>query len=256
MRRTYRLAAFLLLILAACGPGGVSQPATVSPTQPPAPPTAPPQPSTTEVTDMVKNIHWLGHDGFRIDGQKTIYIDPWQIAGGPPADVVLITHDHYDHCSPDDVAKVSGPGTVIVTVAAAAKKLKGEVRVVKPGDSLTVNGVPIEAVPAYNVNKRFHPRSAGYVGFIITVGGQRIYHAGDTDVIPEMADVKADVALLPVSGVYVMTADEAVQAAEIIQPQVAIPMHYGAGVAGSIEDAQRFRDALEGKVNVVILPQE
>lgn len=205
---------------------------------------------------MVKNIHWLGHDGFRIDGERTIYIDPWQIAGGPPADIVLITHDHHDHCSPDDVAKVSRPGTVIVTIAAAAKKLKGDVRVVEPGDTLTVSDVPIEAVPAYNVNKPFHPQSAGHVGFVVTAGGQRIYHAGDTDGIPEMANIETDIALLPVSGTYVMTADEAVQAAQTIQPQVAIPMHYGAGVAGTVEDAQRFRDALTGKVEVVILPKE
>jgi len=205
---------------------------------------------------MVKNVHWLGHDSFRIDGERTIYIDPWQIACGPPADVVLITHDHSDHCSPEDVTKVSGPGTVIVTIAAAAKKLKGDVRVVKPGDSLTVNGVPIEVLPAYNVNKQFHPKSAGHVGFIVTIDKQRIYHAGDTDVISEMDSIQADIALLPVSGKYVMTAKEAVQAAEIIQPKVAIPMHYGAGVAGTIKDAQLFQEALKGKVEVDILPKE
>jgi len=206
---------------------------------------------------MIENIHWLGHDGFRIDGEATIYVDPWNLkVGVPKADLILITHDHYDHCSPDDVAKVSKEDTVIVTIAAAARRLQGDVRVVKAGDSLTVSGTSIEVVPAYNVNKHFHPQSAGHVGFIFTVGDKRIYHAGDTDLIPEMDSIQADIALLPVSGKYVMTADEAVQAAQKVMPQVAIPMHYGAGVAGSIKDAERFRDRLQGKVEVVILPQE
>jgi L-ascorbate metabolism protein UlaG (beta-lactamase superfamily) len=211
----------------------------------------------TEVKEMLENIHWLGHDSFRIDGKTTIYLDPWNLrAGAPKADLILITHDHHDHCSPDDVAKISREGTVVVTIAAATRQLKGEVRAVKAGDSLTVGDISIEVVPAYNVNKPFHPQSAGHVGFILTVADKRIYHAGDTDVIPEMDSIQADIALLPVSGKYVMTADEAVQAAQKINPQVAIPMHYGAGVAGSIKDAKRFRDLLQGKVKVVILPQE
>ncbi len=209
---------------------------------------------------MIENIHWLGHDTFRIENDKTIYIDPYELKGKPPeADLILITHDHHDHCSPDDVARVAKDDTVIVTVAAAARRLKGDVRVVKPGESLVVHGILIETVPAYNVNKfrspgvPFHPQESGHVGFILTVGGVRIYHAGDTDVIPEMDDIEADIALLPVGGTYTMTADEAAQAANRIKPKVAIPMHHGA-IVGSVRDAQRFRDLCQ--MEVVILSQE
>ena len=209
---------------------------------------------------MIENIHWLGHDAFRIENDKIIYIDPFRLRGKlPKADLILITHDHSDHCSPDDVAKIAKDDTVIVTIAAAARRLKGDVRVVKPGESLTVLGIPIETVPAYNVNKfrspgvPFHPKASGHVGFIITVGGKRIYHAGDTDVIPEMDDIEADIALLPVGGTYTMTADEAAQAANRIKPEVAIPMHWGTSV-GSARDAERFRDLCE--MEVVILSQE
>lgn len=209
---------------------------------------------------MIENIHWLGHDTFRIENDKTIYIDPYELKGKPPeADLILITHDHHDHCSPDDVARVAKDDTVIVTIAAAARRLKGDVRVVKPGESLTVHGIPIETVPAYNVNKfrspgvPFHPQESGHVGFILTVGGLRIYHAGDTDVVPEMDDIEADIALLPVGGTYTMTADEAAQAANRIKPKVTIPMHWGA-IVGSERDAQRFRDLCQ--MEVVILSEE
>ncbi len=213
-----------------------------------------------DVKQMVSNIHWLGHDSFRIKGDGlVIYIDPWQIEDGPKADLILITHDHRDHCSPADVAKVQKEDSVIVTVAAAAAKLSGQIQVVKPGDELRVKGIPISAVPAYNVNKfrspgvPFHPRESGYVGFVVTVEGQRIYHAGDTDCIPEMGSINADIALLPVSGTYVMTADEAVEAAAIIKPQIAIPMHIGRGI-GSLTDAERFKE--KASVPVEILPMK
>lgn len=202
--------------------------------------------------EMLKHIHWLGHDGFRIDAGKVIYIDPFKISGGVPADIVLVTHEHFDHCSPEDVAKVQGENTVIVTEKDSAKKLKGDVRVIAPGGKLTVGGVKIEAVPAYNTNKQFHPKEKGWLGFIIEVDGVRIYHAGDTDFIPEMAGFKTDIALLPVSGTYVMTAEEAVEAALSIKPKIAVPMHYGA-IVGEESDAERFKKGLEGKVAVAIL---
>ena len=206
------------------------------------------------------SIHWLGHDGFRIEGEGLeIYIDPWKISGGPKADLILITHDHFDHCSPEDVEKISKSDTLIGTIESAAKKLKGNIQVISPGESLTAKGISIETVPAYNLNKfrspgnPFHPKKSGYVGFILTIEGERIYHAGDCDVMPEMETIQADIALLPVSGIYVMTTEEAVQAASLIKPKLAIPMHIGKGI-GELEDANRFKE--KSSVPVLILPIE
>ena len=207
------------------------------------------------IQDVIKKIHWLGHDGFRIDSGKVIYFDPFQIKSAVPADIIFISHDHFDHCSEDDIKKIQKKDTVIVTDAITAQKLKGSIRVVKPGDKLTVENVAIEVVPSYNTNKTFHPKASGMLGFIVTIEGVRIYHAGDTDFIPEMNSIKTDIALLPVSGTYVMTAEEAVQAALAIKPAIAIPMHFNA-IVGSEKDAALFKEKLQGKVEVVILKQE
>jgi len=207
-------------------------------------------------SDVLKKIHWLGHDSFRLDAGKVVYLDPYKLpAASVKADLILITHDHYDHFSPDDVERLRKAGTSIVSIAAVARSLRGDVHIVKPGDKLTVQGIEIEAVPAYNVGKKFHPKAAGHVGFIVTVDGERIYHAGDTDMIPEMASFRVDVALLPVSGTYVMTADEAIQAAKKIGPKVAIPMHHGT-VVGNKADAERFAAGVPAGVQAVILPKE
>ena len=199
---------------------------------------------------MLEGIHWLGHAGFRIDGEKVVYIDPYRISGGPPADLILITHAHYDHCSAIAVERIRGDKTVIVTNAACARRFRGDVRVVAPGRSISVEGVGIEAVAAYNVGKPFHPKADGGLGFVVSTGGRRIYHAGDTDLILEMARVRADVALLPVSGIYLMTAEEAAEAARRIRPAAAVPMHYGS-IVGSSSDAARFMELAEVRVEIL-----
>jgi L-ascorbate metabolism protein UlaG (beta-lactamase superfamily) len=204
----------------------------------------------------VQALHWLGHDAYRLDSAAgPIYFDPFEISGGPPAALILVSHEHYDHCSPGDVAKIKGPDTVIVTEADSAKKLSGDVRVVKPGDTLKVKGVEIRVVPSYNTDKNFHPKERGWLGFVVTVGGVSIYHAGDADHIPEMAELDVDIALIPVSGTYVMTASQAVAAAKAINPRLAIPMHYGA-IVGSESDALKFAKSLEGVVPVRVLKKE
>ncbi|MBF0516781.1 MAG: MBL fold metallo-hydrolase [Nitrospirae bacterium] len=210
---------------------------------------------------MLDNITWFGHDSFKITGEITVYTDPYKIKKADAADLILITHSHFDHCCPEDIAKVTGSNTVIVATRDCAATLTGNVKTAAPGDKLTAAGIEIEAVAAYNTNKSFHPKTNGWVGYIFAFAGKRYYIAGDTDLIPEMKsmhDIYA--ALLPVSGTYVMTADEAARAAIEIAPKYAVPMHYGA-IVGSIKDAQRFAAEVKrlsggaSNIETVILPQ-
>lgn len=194
-------------------------------------------------------IHWYGHDSFRIeDGGKQLYIDPWEMpAGLPKADVIFVTHDHYDHYSQPDVEALSRPGTRVVAPPDTAAKVGDAAVAVRPGESIDVEGLKVTAVPAYNVGKKFHPKHSGWVGYVITLSdGTRVYHAGDADHVPEMDSLEVDVALLPVSGTYVMTAEEAIAAANAMKPEVAIPMHYGT-IVGDARDAEKFQKGFTGK---------
>ena len=252
MCRARRLAAHLkaLLILlvagaalASCAPAAPTAAPEAAPLTAPPPTQAPATPAAsqevTTVDKLLENVHWLGHASFRLLGEKVVYIDPYQLRTTQPADIILITHGHSDHCSPGDVSKIRGPNTVIVAAGDCASKLGGEVRSIKAGEKIVVQGVSIEAVPAYNIGKSYHPKEAGGVGYIVTLNGVRIYHAGDTDHTPEMDAVRADVALLPAGGTYTMDAREAAEAANAIKPQVAVPMHWGT-VVGSRADAEQF----------------
>ena len=209
------------------------------------------------IEKILSNLEWLGHDCFRLRAAgKVLYFDPFQLAGEPtPADIILVSHEHFDHCSPEDIAKIKKQSTIIITEPRAAAKLTGNVKTMEPGQTLTLDGFTVQAVRAYNTNKKFHPQANSWLGFIVTVEGVRIYHAGDTDYIPEMAGYAADIALLPVSGTYVMTADEAAQAALAINPKVAIPMHFGS-IVGADADARHFAAMLAGKIRVNILPKK
>jgi len=206
-------------------------------------------------------ISWLGHDSFRITNGKVVMIDPFKIRPIPEkADILLISHEHFDHLSLDDIKKVSSDKTTIITIPACKKELSSlkvkEVKAVKPGDKVALGDITVEAVPAYNLNKfrepgkPFHPKEDGKVGFILSTKGVRIYHAGDTDPIPEMKSFKTDIALLPVSGTYVMTPEEAAEAARMIKPKLAIPMHYGT-IVGSENDAERFKQLAPCPVQIL-----
>lgn len=202
---------------------------------------------------MAENIFWLGHDSFRLKGEKIVYIDPWKLdADAEKADVILVTHNHGDHFSAADIAKISRNDTVVIAPSVVAEKMSDKPTIVKPGDKITAAGIAIEVVPAYNTNKPNHPRTAGHVGYIVTLNGKRIYHAGDTDLIPEMATLKADIALLPVSGKYVMNAAEAAEAANAIKPALAIPMHWGdPDAVGTRADAEEFKRLANGLVEIL-----
>lgn len=206
-----------------------------------------------EVKSMLKNIKWFGHASFKITGEKVIYIDPFQLSGkevAKDADIILVTHTHHDHLSPDDIAKIQKVGTVIVVPRDGESQVTGTVKTVKPDTVLTVDGIKIETVPAYNVSKQFHPRSNGWVGYIVTVNNQRIYHAGDTDFIPEMKNIKTDIALVPIGGKYTMDAVEAAQAVNTFKPKLAIPMHWGS-IIGDKGSAEKFKSLC--KVDVEIM---
>lgn len=199
------------------------------------------------------HIEWLGHASFRITGEgKTIYIDPWKLgAKAPPADLILISHSHYDHLSPEDVAKISNPATRIICTRDSAEKLKGQkVRIVAPDETVHIGSIVIRTTRAYNSKKQFHPKENDWVGFMIVLGGEVIYYAGDTDLIPEMEALgKVDVALLPVGGTYTMTPEEAAEAVRTIKPVRAIPYHWG-DIVGSIEDARRFQQLSPAPVEI------
>ena len=192
---------------------------------------------------MLDGFTWFKQSAYLWKGDGiNVYIDPWDVTTDDPADVLLITHAHDDHFSPDDIEKVRKAGTKIAAPADVAREISGDVTPVKPGDAIEIGGVKVQAVPAYNTAEErleMHPKSNQWVGYIITLGGHSYYHAGDTDHAPELSDVRADVAFLPIGGVYTMEAVEAAGLARAISPQIAVPMHYGF-VVGTPADVEVF----------------
>lgn len=214
-------------------------------------------------------IEWTGHDGFRLAGTRMVYIDPYRLdpkKRWPAADYCFVTHEHHDHCSLEDLLRVVAPDrTVLLASRAAHEKVKEQVparqtRLLAPGENLSLEGLTVRAIPAYNLTKfrapgvPFHPKEAGGVGLLITLDGVTVFHAGDTDLTDEIRSLTGiDVALLPVSGTYVMTAEEAAEACRVLKPKVAVPMHYGA-IVGGPEDARRFQALLPGQRVEILAP--
>lgn len=195
------------------------------------------------------------HSSIKISKGKTIYIDPFKIEKElHDADIILITHDHYDHYSPEDIEKVATNETIIVapkTVKALSKMIN--VVLVEPNNKYQIKDIKIETIPAYNLNKKFHPKENGWVGYIIEIEGVRYYVAGDTDIIPENKQVKCDVAFIPVGGTYTMTSEEAAELVNIIKPKIAIPTHYGS-IVGDKCDGEKFKKLLNSEIecNIII----
>lgn len=211
-------------------------------------------------------IKWLGNSGFKIKADKIIYIDPFQIQETEKADIILITHPHYDHCSIADISKIAKDGSIIVCHAACQSSItklnqKINMQLMQVGDEINVSGIKIRAFPAYNKEKQFHPNAEGWLGYLISINGLVIYHAGDTDFIPEMEKLTGFakkgsklIALLPVDSKFAMNPEEAAKAAKIIKPFIAIPMHFAdASDAASKEAVEFLQLCIAAGINAKIL---
>lgn len=206
-----------------------------------------------------QNLIWFKHASFLYNGSKKIYFDPWEIYpehgegvddSRGKADIILVTHDHYDHFSPETIEVLRGPDTIIVGPHDVAAKLSGSVKALSPSETADIRGVSVEGVRAYNVTKSFHPKENNWLGYVVSIDGIKIYHAGDTDHIDEMKMVETDIALLPVGGTYTMDVQEAIEAARVINPRLSIPMHYGY-IVGSKKDGEEFVEGLGAKAEVM-----
>jgi L-ascorbate metabolism protein UlaG (beta-lactamase superfamily) len=206
---------------------------------------------------MTDNIEVFTQSSIRIkDRNRTIYVDPYQMKETPKdADYILITHDHYDHFSPEDIAKVSCDKTVLIVpermrnTADQVSDLVEKIDTVKPGLYCETAGLELETIPAYNILKPFHPKNAGWVGYILRIDGKRIYISGDTDDTKECKSVRCDIALIPIGGTYTMDARKAAEFINTIRPEVAIPTHYGS-IVGNPSDGENFAKYVKPPIKV------
>lgn len=206
---------------------------------------------------MTEHITVNEQSSIRISGEKTMYFDPLHISGAPhDADIVFITHEHFDHFSPDDIARVSGGSTVYAAPKSMADKLRKagipahRTVLLEPGDKTEIEGIPTEAVPAYNLIKPFHPKRSGWLGYVVTVQGSRIYVCGDTDDTPEARSVRCDIMCVPIGGTYTVNAKKAAEFVKAVSPKAAIPIHYGT-IVGSPTDADDLERYLAGQIKIV-----
>lgn len=207
--------------------------------------------------EIIKKITVFTQNSIRVDSSiGKIYIDPFRMNEEPgDADYILVTHDHFDHFNPEDIPKVSKGVSILVVPENMKEKAKevsgvvGKIVTVKPGENTTVDKLSIETIPSYNIGKPFHPKEAGWVGYILDVDGKRIFISGDTDATDEAKKVKCDIALVPIGGKYTMDAKEAAELVNIIRPEVAIPVHFG-GVVGSPNNADSFKKGVDAGIKV------
>lgn len=208
---------------------------------------------------MLKGIEVLCHSSIRIEKGKTIYFDPFKINKNyNDADIIFITHDHYDHYSEEDIDKVIKEDTIIIVPEGLKAKLLGKgikkenIITVKPEEKKEIKGIKFETIPAYNINKAFHPKENGWVGYIIEIDGISYYIAGDTDITKENKNVKCDIAFVPVGGTYTMDYKEAASLINEIKPKIAIPIHYGS-IVGTKEDGIKFSKLVNHEIKTEIL---
>lgn len=208
---------------------------------------------------MLENVEVLCHSSIKISKDKVIYIDPFRIDKNyNDADIIFITHDHYDHYSEEDIDKIIKEGTTFIIPEELLTKLlvkgynRNDIITVEPGKQYMTQGIKFETIPAYNTNKQFHPKENDWVGYVIEIKGIRYYIAGDTDITEENRKVKCDVALVPVGATYTMDFKEAAQLINEIKPKVAIPTHY-ADIVGTKQDATDFIRLLHPMIKGIIL---
>ena len=208
---------------------------------------------------MLENIEVLYHSSIKICKEKIIYIDPYKIDKNyNDADIIFITHDHYDHYSEKDINKVKKLQTVIIAPKQLLNKLlkngfnQDYIITVNPNEENMVEGIKFKTLPAYNINKQFHPKENGWLGYIIEIEGVRYYIAGDTDITEENKKVKCDVAFVPVGGTYTMDYKEAANLINEIKPKIAVPIHYGS-IVGTKKDAISFMKLLNEDIECKIL---
>ena len=208
---------------------------------------------------MLENVEVLYHSSIKIKDNKIIYIDPFKIDKDyNDADIVFITHDHFDHYSEEDIDKVINENTIIIIPEELLTKIlrkginKNAVITVESNKEYMVQGIKFETIPAYNTNKTFHPKENGWVGYIIIINGIRYYIAGDTDITEENKQVKCDVAFVPVGGTYTMDFKEAASLINEIKSKIAIPIHYGS-IVGTEQDAIDFIRLLHPEIKGIIL---
>lgn len=202
-------------------------------------------------------LKWIEHAGFMIEMEgKRLYIDPFRIRGDmPKADIIFITHSHFDHLNEDALAKVATGETRFVAPKETAGKLSGrKVMPVEPGKEYEIEGIRFSTVPAYNISKEFHPRANGWVGYVLDINGTKVYHPGDTDATEEMRRVDADIFMMPVGGHYTMDLQDAIKIADVVRAQAFVPIHYRAllGEEGSRKAEEEFKQRVK---NAVILEQ-
>ncbi|MFZ4813538.1 MAG: MBL fold metallo-hydrolase [Phototrophicaceae bacterium] len=203
---------------------------------------------------MIDCIDWLGYGSFLIRGARNIYINPWRISQRPvPADIILISHDHHEHYSPADIAKLRTPQTTIITNQRVAEEIEGAM-VLRAWQSVAFDGVNVKAVPAYSTRSTLHRPEEGGLGFVISMKFYDIYYAGDTEIIPEMERIHPDIAILPIDGNGTLSIDDAVTVTQRLHPRWVMPSNWGTRLPGATPlDILKLRDAI-GTMSEVVVP--
>ncbi len=208
---------------------------------------------------MLENIKVLCHSSIVFEKEKIIYIDPFKIQDNlSKADIIFITHDHYDHYSEEDIQKIRKEDTIIVIPESLKNQVIkfgfnfNSIIIVKPNEKYIIDGLAFETIPAYNINKKFHPKNNNWVGYLLKIDNVSYYIAGDTDITEENRQVKCDVAFVPIGGTYTMDYKEGAELINIIKPKIAVPIHYGS-IVGTKEDAIEFSKLINEGIKSVIL---